>query len=144
MQKHEQSKIEAIREDVEFFESERECKCISQMDKHEGNSTHNVLAVLIFTCSGMIFLTVGLVLAGVAPPDPVFFCSVEPPSLSQQKQLSVALKNLEREDPSLRVRYDEETGQTVLEGKLSSFLYWLNSPTQVPDLRTLFMFLILY
>ena len=83
-------------------------------------------------------------LAGVAPPDPVFFCSVEAPSLSQQKQMNVALKNLEREDPSLRVRYDEETGQTVLEGQLLPFLYWLNSTTQVPNLRTLYMFLIMY
>ena len=55
------------------------------------------------------------------PQIRLFFCSVEPPSLSQQKQLDIALKNLEREDPSLRVRYNEETGQTVLEGKLSSF-----------------------
>ena len=43
VQKHEQSKIEAIREDVEFLENEAECKCISQMDKHEGNSVENVL-----------------------------------------------------------------------------------------------------
>ncbi len=57
-----------------------------------------------------------LMLAGVTPPDPVFFCSVEPPSLMEQKKLDVALANLEREDPSLRVRNDEETGQTILEG----------------------------
>ncbi|KAI4498896.1 hypothetical protein M0802_006071 [Mischocyttarus mexicanus] len=49
-------------------------------------------------------------------PDPVFFCSIEPPSLSKQLPLEVALRELEREDPSLRVRQDEETGQTVLAG----------------------------
>lgn len=49
-------------------------------------------------------------------PDPVFFCSIEPPSLSQQVPLEIALKEIEREDPSLRIRQDEETGQTVLAG----------------------------
>lgn len=51
-----------------------------------------------------------------AIPDPVFFCSIEPPSLVYQKPLEKALKELEREDPSLRVKYSEETGQIVLSG----------------------------
>jgi hypothetical protein len=37
-------------------------------------------------------------------PEPVFFCSVEAPSLAQQKQFELALASLAREDPSLRVR----------------------------------------
>ncbi|XP_057337890.1 ribosome-releasing factor 2, mitochondrial [Microplitis mediator] len=49
-------------------------------------------------------------------PDPVFFCSIEPPSLSAQTPLDIALQELEREDPSLRVTLNEETGQTVLGG----------------------------
>ncbi|XP_059611174.1 ribosome-releasing factor 2, mitochondrial [Phlebotomus argentipes] len=49
-------------------------------------------------------------------PDAVYFCSVEPPSLSQQKNLDLALMQLQREDPSLRIRYDETTLQTVLGG----------------------------
>ena len=66
---------------------------------------------------------------GMAPPDPVFFCSVEPPSISQQKQLETALSNLKREDPSLRVRFDEETGQTILEGMLDIVIFtgWYDS-----------------
>ena len=68
-----------------------------------------------------------MVLAGVAPPHPVFFCSVEPPSLSQQKQLDIALANLEREDPSLRVRFDEETAQTILEGLYEMFRMYLRA-----------------
>ena len=44
------------------------------------------------------------VLASPHVPEPVFFCSVEPPSLSQQKQFELALACLAREDPSLRVR----------------------------------------
>lgn len=49
-------------------------------------------------------------------PDAVYFCSIEPPSLSYQLQLERALAQLQREDPSLRVRYDESTLQTVLGG----------------------------
>lgn len=49
-------------------------------------------------------------------PDPVFFCSIEPPSLSAQSALEQALLELQREDPSLRVSQNSETGQTVLAG----------------------------
>ncbi|ODM96936.1 Ribosome-releasing factor 2, mitochondrial [Orchesella cincta] len=56
------------------------------------------------------------VLSGVSVPEPVFFCSVEPASLSQQKALDAALECLQREDPSLHVNIDHDTGQTVLSG----------------------------
>ncbi|XP_055373823.1 ribosome-releasing factor 2, mitochondrial isoform X2 [Condylostylus longicornis] len=49
-------------------------------------------------------------------PDAVYFCSIEPPSMSYQNALENALRQLQREDPSLRVSYDETTGQTVLGG----------------------------
>ncbi|XP_066249067.1 ribosome-releasing factor 2, mitochondrial isoform X2 [Euwallacea similis] len=49
-------------------------------------------------------------------PEPVFFCSIEPPSLATQQALDQALTELQREDPSLRVTYNSETGQTVLAG----------------------------
>ncbi|XP_023717638.1 ribosome-releasing factor 2, mitochondrial [Cryptotermes secundus] len=49
-------------------------------------------------------------------PDPVFFCSIEPPSKSYQLALEHALQELQREDPSLHVSQNEETGQTVLGG----------------------------
>ncbi|XP_076043139.1 mitochondrial ribosome recycling factor 2 [Oratosquilla oratoria] len=55
-------------------------------------------------------------LLGVQVPDPVFFCSIEAPSSSQQKTLELALANLQREDPSLKVSVSEDTGQTVLAG----------------------------
>ncbi|CAL8100955.1 unnamed protein product [Orchesella dallaii] len=56
------------------------------------------------------------VLSGVSVPEPVFFCSVEPASLSQQKALDAALECLQREDPSLQVNVDPDTSQTVLSG----------------------------
>ncbi|KAK2579046.1 hypothetical protein KPH14_002839 [Odynerus spinipes] len=59
---------------------------------------------------------VDILTSSTVTPDPVFFCSIEPPSLSKQLPLEIALQELEREDPSLRVKQDEETGQTVLAG----------------------------
>ncbi|XP_075145674.1 mitochondrial ribosome recycling factor 2 [Haematobia irritans] len=49
-------------------------------------------------------------------PDAVYFCSIEPPSVSYQNAMELALKQLQREDPSLRVTFDPVTGQTVLGG----------------------------
>ncbi|XP_058984530.1 ribosome-releasing factor 2, mitochondrial-like [Musca domestica] len=49
-------------------------------------------------------------------PDAVYFCSIEPPSSAYQNAMELALKQLQREDPSLRVSFDAVTGQTVLGG----------------------------
>ncbi|XP_073840918.1 mitochondrial ribosome recycling factor 2 [Musca autumnalis] len=49
-------------------------------------------------------------------PDAVYFCSIEPPSSAYQNAMELALKQLQREDPSLRVTFDAVTGQTVLGG----------------------------
>ncbi|XP_071768137.1 ribosome-releasing factor 2, mitochondrial [Centroberyx gerrardi] len=57
-----------------------------------------------------------LVLSGVEVPDPVFFCSIEPPTLAKQADLENALNCLQREDPSLKVRVDPDSGQTILCG----------------------------
>ncbi|ROI16640.1 Ribosome-releasing factor 2, mitochondrial [Anabarilius grahami] len=57
-----------------------------------------------------------LVLAGVEVPEPVFFCSIEPPTMAKQSDLEHALNCLQREDPSLKVRTDPDSGQTVLCG----------------------------
>lgn len=57
-----------------------------------------------------------LLLAGVEIPEPVFFCTIEPPSMAKQPDLDHALKCLQREDPSLKVRTDPDSGQTILCG----------------------------
>ncbi|KAJ5908387.1 Ribosome-releasing factor 2 [Penicillium taxi] len=49
-------------------------------------------------------------------PPPVFFTSVEPHSLSEEKQMQESLALLLREDPSLHVSTDDESGQTLLSG----------------------------
>ncbi|XP_051848117.1 ribosome-releasing factor 2, mitochondrial [Antechinus flavipes] len=57
-----------------------------------------------------------LLLAGVEIPEPVFFCTIEPPSIAKQPELDRALNCLQREDPSLKVRLDPDSGQTILCG----------------------------
>ncbi|KAL4870584.1 hypothetical protein BDV12DRAFT_165852 [Aspergillus spectabilis] len=49
-------------------------------------------------------------------PPPVFFASVEPHSLSEEKRMQESLAMLLREDPSLHVNIDEDSGQTLLSG----------------------------
>ncbi|CAB0044165.1 unnamed protein product [Trichogramma brassicae] len=53
---------------------------------------------------------------GTNVPEPVFFCNIEPPSLSYVTALESALEQLQKEDPSLRVIQDIETDQTILGG----------------------------
>ncbi|KAK3876216.1 hypothetical protein Pcinc_018969 [Petrolisthes cinctipes] len=55
-------------------------------------------------------------LVGVPIPDPVFFCSIEAGSASQQKALDTALSQLSQEDPSLHISLDPDTNQTILAG----------------------------
>ncbi|KAE8285228.1 Ribosome-releasing factor 2, mitochondrial [Larimichthys crocea] len=59
---------------------------------------------------------VSVVLSGVEVPDPVFFCTIEPPTMAKQADLENALTCLQREDPSLKVRVDPDSGQTILCG----------------------------
>jgi len=49
-------------------------------------------------------------------PDPVISVAVEPKTLSDQEKMSVALGKLAKEDPSFKVRTDEESGQTIISG----------------------------
>lgn len=49
-------------------------------------------------------------------PEPVIHIAIEPKTKSDQEKLGTALGRLLAEDPSLRVRTDDETGQTILSG----------------------------
>ena len=49
-------------------------------------------------------------------PDPVIHVAIEPKTKNDQDKLGKALKSLSDEDPTFRVRTDEETGQTVISG----------------------------
>jgi elongation factor G len=49
-------------------------------------------------------------------PDPVIHVAVEPKTKSDQERMGLALSRLAQEDPSFRVRTDEESGQTIISG----------------------------
>ncbi len=49
-------------------------------------------------------------------PDPVISLAVEPKTKADQEKMSIALNRLAKEDPSFRVRTDEESGQTIISG----------------------------
>ncbi len=57
-----------------------------------------------------------VVLERIAVPEPVIHVAVEPRTSADQQQLGKALQALVKEDPSLRLRQDPETGQTLLSG----------------------------
>ena len=49
-------------------------------------------------------------------PEPVIHVAVEPKTKSDQEKMGIALGRLAQEDPSFRVRSDEESGQTIISG----------------------------
>ena len=49
-------------------------------------------------------------------PDPVISIAVEPKTKTDQEKMGIALNKLAQEDPSFRVRTDEESGQTIISG----------------------------
>jgi len=49
-------------------------------------------------------------------PEPVIAMAIEPKTKSDQEKMGVALSRLAQEDPSFRVRSDEESGQTIIAG----------------------------
>jgi elongation factor G len=57
-----------------------------------------------------------IVLESIDFPEPVISIAIEPKSKPDQEKLGISLQKLAAEDPSFRVRTDEETGQTLISG----------------------------
>jgi elongation factor G len=57
-----------------------------------------------------------IVLESIDFPDPVISIAIEPKSKADQERLGISLQKLATEDPSFKVRTDEETGQTIISG----------------------------
>jgi len=57
-----------------------------------------------------------ILLEAIEFPDPVISIAIEPKSKADQERLGLSLQKLASEDPSFRVRTDEETGQTIISG----------------------------
>jgi len=57
-----------------------------------------------------------LVLDSIQFPEPVIYVAIEPRTVSDEEKLSLSLQKISMEDPSFKVKVDEETGQTVISG----------------------------
>ncbi|ORZ02749.1 P-loop containing nucleoside triphosphate hydrolase protein [Syncephalastrum racemosum] len=58
----------------------------------------------------------GMQLSNIDIPSPAFFTAIEPHSISEEKHVADSLENLCREDPSLNVWTDEDSGQMLISG----------------------------
>ncbi len=98
---------------------------IVQMMANDRIEVEEIRAGDIAACVGLKDVTTGETLCDVgAPvvlermvfPEPVIAQAVEPKSKADQEKMGLALSRLAAEDPSFRVRTDEETGQTIIAG----------------------------
>jgi elongation factor G len=79
----------------------------------------------IAACIGLKDVTTGetlcaldkpIILERMVFPEPVIHVAVEPKTKADQEKMGIALGRLAQEDPSFRVRSDEESGQTIISG----------------------------
>ncbi|NMG69354.1 elongation factor G [Parazoarcus communis] len=98
---------------------------ILQMHANEREEIKEVLAGDIAACVGLKEVTTGetlcdpsapIVLERMVFPEPVIHVAVEPKTKGDQEKMGIALGRLAAEDPSFRVRTDEESGQTIISG----------------------------
>ena len=98
---------------------------ILQMHSNQRDEIKEVLAGDIAAAVGLKDVTTGdtlcalndpIVLERMVFPEPVISMAVEPKTKSDQEKMGIALSRLAQEDPSFRVRTDEESGQTIIAG----------------------------
>ena len=98
---------------------------IVQMMANERNEIEAIIAGDIAACVGLKEVTTGetlcdpsapVVLERMVFPEPVIAQAVEPKTKADQEKMGIALQRLASEDPSFRVKTDEESGQTIIAG----------------------------
>lgn len=98
---------------------------IVQMHAADRQDLDEIRAGDIAACVGLKDVTTGdtlcdekniITLERMEFPDPVIALAVEPKTKADQEKMSIALGRLAKEDPSFRVRTDEESGQTIIAG----------------------------
>jgi len=98
---------------------------ILQMHANNREEIKEVLAGDIAACVGLKECTTGetlcdpdapIILERMVFPEPVIHVAVEPKTKADQEKMGIALNRLAAEDPSFRVRTDEESGQTIISG----------------------------
>jgi elongation factor G len=90
------------REEIEEIRAGDIAACIGMKDVTTGETLCDPNAIV--TLERMIF------------PEPVISQAVEPKTKADQEKMGIALSRLAAEDPSFRVRTDEESGQTIISG----------------------------
>lgn len=71
---------------------------------------------MTFTGETLCDLSHPIVLEPISFPEPVISVAIEPKTQADQDKLTEALERLAEEDPTFRVRVDENTGQTIISG----------------------------
>ena len=96
-----------------------------QMTANDRDEIEEVLAGDIAAAIGLKDVATGetlcaedapIILERMEFPEPVIHVAVEPKTKADQEKMGVALNRLAKEDPSFRVRTDEESGQTIISG----------------------------
>jgi len=57
-----------------------------------------------------------IILNSIQVPEAVIYVAIEPKTVQDEEKLSLSLKKISEEDPSFKVKIDEETGQTIISG----------------------------
>jgi elongation factor G len=95
-------------------------RCILTTDKKLKKLAGDIAAAIglkdVTTGDTLCSLDEVIVLERMEFPEPVISVAVEPRSKPDQEKMGVALGKLAQEDPSFRVKTDEETGQTIISG----------------------------
>jgi elongation factor G len=96
-----------------------------KMHANKREEIKEVLAGDIAAAVGLKYTTTGdtlcpedspVILESIEFPEPVIAIAIEPKTKADQEKLGISLQKLASEDPSFRVRTDEETGQTIISG----------------------------
>ncbi|SDJ78625.1 elongation factor G [Actinopolyspora mzabensis] len=96
-----------------------------QMHSNKENPVEEGQAGHIYAVVGMKDTSTGdtlcdpqnqIVLESMSFPDPVIEVAIEPKTKADQEKLSTSIQKLAEEDPTFQVKFDEETGQTIVKG----------------------------
>lgn len=98
---------------------------IVQMHANQREEIEEVCAGDIAAAVGLKEVTTGdtlcdlnkeIILERMIFPEPVIHIAIEPKTKADQEKMGIALNRLAKEDPSFRIKGDEETGQTIISG----------------------------
>jgi elongation factor G len=98
---------------------------ILKMHANKREEIKEVYAGDIAAAVGLKYTTTGdtlcdensqVILESIEFPEPVISIAIEPKTKADQEKLGISLSKLAAEDPSFRVKTDEETGQTIISG----------------------------